>query len=51
MLFRSARAWARANNGVVLVCGSLFLAGDALVALGAYPWPIAHRDDNELLKA
>ena len=47
----AARAWARANNGVVLVCGSLFLAGDALVALGAYPWPIAHRDDNELLKA
>ena len=23
-----------------LVCGSLFLAGEALVALGAYPWPV-----------
>ena len=45
----AARAWARANNGVVLVCGSLFLAGDALTALDAYPWPAARRDDNEWL--
>lgn len=47
----AARTWAHANGGVVLVCGSLFLAGDALVALGAYPWTVTRRDDNELLKA
>ena len=47
----AARAWAQDNGGLVLVCGSLFLAGDALVALGAYPWPVTRRDDNELLKA
>ena len=28
-----------------LVCGSLFLAGEALVALGAYPWGDASRTD------
>lgn len=33
-----------------LVCGSLFLAGEALVKLGAYPWPDAIRfDQSELL--
>jgi len=26
------------SSGETLVCGSLFLAGEALVALGAYPW-------------
>ena len=30
-----------------LVCGSLFLAGEALVALGAYPWPSPRFDPNE----
>ena len=30
-----------------LVCGSLFLAGEALVALGAYPWPAPRFDPNE----
>jgi len=46
-----ARQWAREVNGVVLVCGSLFLAGAALVALDAFPWACDRRDDNELLKA
>ncbi len=45
-----AREWARAVNGVVLVCGSLFLAGAALVALDAFPWACDRSDANELLK-
>jgi dihydrofolate synthase/folylpolyglutamate synthase len=35
-----ARAWALREQGLVLVCGSLFLAGEALVLLDAYPWPL-----------
>ena len=35
----------------VLICGSLFLAGEALVELKAYPWSAAPRfDASELLK-
>lgn len=30
-----------------LVCGSLFLAGEALAELGAYPWPHRRVDANE----
>ena len=33
-----------------LVCGSLFLAGEALVELGAYPWGDARFDPAELLR-
>lgn len=33
-----------------LICGSLFLAGEALVALGAYPWPSDRFDAAEILK-
>jgi len=33
----------------VLVCGSLFLAGEALVELGAYPWTTERMDPSELL--
>ena len=33
-----------------LVCGSLFLAGEALVALGAYPWSTERFDANERLR-
>jgi dihydrofolate synthase/folylpolyglutamate synthase len=32
-----------------LICGSLFLAGEALVALGAYPWEVGKFDAAELL--
>jgi len=46
----AARAWARDAGGVVVVCGSLFLAGEALVALGAFPWPCDRRDANEALR-
>ncbi len=34
----------------VLICGSLFLAGEALVALKAYPWGEARYDVAEKLK-
>ncbi|HNX35817.1 MAG TPA: folylpolyglutamate synthase/dihydrofolate synthase family protein [Kiritimatiellia bacterium] len=47
----AAQQWAREADGVVLVCGSLFLAGEALVALGAFPWPSDRNDANELLKS
>lgn len=43
-----ALAWARANGGTVVVCGSLFLAGEALVELGAFPWGVREPDANEL---
>ena len=33
-----------------LVCGSLFLAGEALVELGAYPWGVARFDASEALR-
>ena len=33
-----------------LICGSLFLAGEALVELGAYPWGRARFDPAELLR-
>ena len=32
----------------VLVAGSLFLAGEALLALDAFPWPIRPPDANEM---
>jgi folylpolyglutamate synthase/dihydropteroate synthase len=62
---REAGIEARAENGGLsaalaaarsdvrtLVCGSLFLAGEAVVLLGAYPWGEAVRfDQSELIKA
>lgn len=36
-----AQAWARAESGTVVICGSLFLAGEALGQLHAFPWPAA----------
>ncbi len=34
----------------VLICGSLFLAGEALAALGAFPWQTDRFDAAEILK-
>ena len=34
-----------------IICGSLFLAGEALVELGAYPWSATRFDASELLRA
>ena len=45
----AAAAWSRKTGNIVVVCGSLFLAGEALVALDAYPWPARSADVNELL--
>ncbi len=42
-----ALAWARVNNGALVVCGSLFLAGEALVELDAFPWRVRAPDANE----
>jgi len=39
------------SHGPTLVCGSLFLAGEALVELGAYPWPDPRFDPEESLRA
>ena len=39
------------SNNQTIICGSLFLAGEALVALGAYPWGAPRFDAAELLKA
>ena len=45
-------AIALAGDGDTLICGSLFLAGEALVELGAYPWGDAHAiDPSEVLRA
>ena len=38
-----------AGASPTLICGSLFLVGEALEALGAYPWNLAGRDASELL--
>ena len=39
------------GHNLTLICGSLFLAGAALLKLGAYPWPCAHADPSEMLVA
>ena len=36
-------------NNQTIICGSLFLAGEALVELGAYPWGGTRFDVNEAL--
>ncbi len=46
--FSRAIAWARTCGGTLVVCGSLFLSGEALVALGAFPWEVRAPDMNEL---
>lgn len=42
-----AAAWARAAGGTVVVCGSLFLVGEALTRLAAYPWTQLTPSPNE----
>jgi len=44
-----AKEWAHKTGGRVIICGSLFLAGEALVALKAYPWPLHGADANEIM--
>ena len=38
------------TSSLHLICGSLFLAGEALVALDAYPWGLPRFDKSELLR-
>ena len=37
------------TSSLHLICGSLFLAGEALVELGAYPWGVPRFDKSELI--
>ena len=46
---RSAIDRSNDPNGQTLICGSLFLAGEALVELNAYPWGAPRFDSAELL--
>lgn len=54
-----AAAWARETDGVVVICGSLFLAGDALAFFAERNgdpesramFCSGRRDENERLKA
>ena len=39
-----------AQAPIALICGSLFLAGEALAALGAFPWQSDRFDAAEILK-
>ena len=43
-----AKTWAHETGGTPVVCGSLFLAGEALLSLGAFPWPTRPPDANEM---
>ena len=47
----AAACWAHAAGRKIVVCGSLFLVGEALVELSAYPWPIRPSDANESLSS
>ena len=44
----AAVEWAHETWGTVVICGSLFLAAEALLALNAFPWPFQKEDQNEL---
>lgn len=46
----SLQAALQAAAAPTLICGSLFLAGEALVELGAYPWPSPRFDPAESLR-
>ena len=48
---RSAIEQSEQSNNLTLICGSLFLAGEALVELGAYPWEASRFDPAELLRS
>ena len=43
----AATAWAKENDGMVVIGGSLFLAGEALDGLGAFPWESGKPFPNE----
>ena len=43
-----ATDWAKDTGGTPVVCGSLFLAGEALLAMDAFPWTVRPPDANEI---
>ena len=47
---RAAIEHSEHSNIRTLICGSLFLSGEALVELGAYPWGAPRFDKSELLR-
>ena len=46
---REAIEQSEQSNNLTLICGSLFLAGEALVQLGAYPWEASRFDPSEMM--
>ncbi len=45
-----ARSWADINNGLLIVAGSIFLAGEVLALTGNYPYgSVTRRDSNEVV--
>ena len=42
--------WAKRDGGMLVICGSLFLAGESLAALGAFPWPTDNPCPNEKIR-
>lgn len=43
-----ARTWAEVNNGLIIIAGSIFLAGQILELTGSYPYgDTSRRDGNE----
>jgi dihydrofolate synthase/folylpolyglutamate synthase len=47
----AAETWAKTQDGLIVICGSLFLAGAALEQLNAFPWSQDRHDLAEQLKA
>lgn len=44
----AVRTWSFETGGTPVICGSLFLAGEALTELGAFPWRTDGPQANEL---
>lgn len=47
---KEAERWMRETRGTTVICGSLFLAAEALQLLDAFPWKTCRIDDNEKTK-
>lgn len=45
-----ATSWMNKTNGTTVICGSLFLAAEALQALNALPWKSPRLDANEKVR-
>lgn len=47
---KEAESWMDITNGATVICGSLFLAAEALQALNALPWKPTRLDANEKVR-